>query len=144
MLQSRGASLAELGRTGPGRGGAGQGDRARPRLAAAYHHRGHAYRELGDLERATKDFDSAIEIEPLSNLSRCARAVTKLNLGEYESALRDLDAALELDPDNAGALHSRGVARGNLGKPADAIADFDRSLRLAPAMRRPSPPGGCP
>ena len=73
-----------------------------------------------------------VKIEPLSNLSRCARAVTKLNLGEYESALRDLDAALELDPDNAGALHSRGVARGNLGRPADAIEDFDRSLRLDP------------
>ena len=33
-----------------------------PRLTAA-HHRGHAYRDLGDLERAVQDSDSAIEIE---------------------------------------------------------------------------------
>ena len=84
-----------------------------------------AYRDLGRMDRALKDFDAAIELEERYGLACYARGITRLNLGDF-------DAVLGLDPDNASALHGRGVALGGLGRYDEAVSDFDRSLELDP------------
>ena len=58
-----------------------------PALTVAYHNRGLAHRELGDLTRAINDFGAATRLESLNNLSRYARAVTALNRAARRGAV---------------------------------------------------------
>ena len=65
------------------------------RDAGFHHNRGSIYKDLGEFELAIKDFDAAIGLEPLNNLSRQTRGVAKMLLGKCDSAVEDFDAVLE-------------------------------------------------
>ena len=52
-----------------------------PNLTDAHYHSGMAYRDMGRMDRALRDFGAAIELERNYGLVFYARGITNVNLG---------------------------------------------------------------
>jgi tetratricopeptide (TPR) repeat protein len=119
-----------------------------PKLAEAHHliARLHAL-PGGDLERARKAIDLAIEHTAKDQLALARYLTLRANLTTYdlsprtdeakreaekaaEKRLADYAKAIELAPDDEDAVRSRGRFYLALGKHAEAIKDFNRALEL--------------
>jgi len=100
--------------------------------AAAYNNRGNAYAELNEHERAIKDFDKAIELNPDDAETYYNRGVAYAKLNKYEQAIKDYEKAIELNPDDAKAYYNRGLAYAELNKYEQAIEDYDKAIELNP------------
>ena len=66
-------------------------------LASAYFNRGVAYGYKGDFDRAVRDFDQAIKINP-SYEAFYSRGLTYSNKGLWDRAIQDYDEAIKLSP----------------------------------------------
>ena len=53
--------------------------------------------ELKDYERAIKDCDKAIEIDPTLAEAYISRGYTKAGLKDYQGAVKDSEKAIEID-----------------------------------------------
>ena len=80
------------------------------------------------LEKALKDFDRAVKLDPRQAESRMQRAAVHLDLGDYESAVADCDEALKADPN--------WLRRTSSGPAANA--SWARSTRPSSIAIRPS------
>lgn len=102
-------------------------------LDRAFYHRGFAYLNKGDYDRAIQDYNQAIRLKPddaeaLNN--RCwARAVTNRAI---ELALSDCNESLRLAPDKASTLDSRGFVFFRMGQFDKALADYEEALKGNP------------
>ena len=94
---------------------------------------------LNKPEKALKDFNRAIEIDPTRVDGYVGRANTLNTLERYEEALKDYDIAIEIDPKLANAYVNRGSAYSHLGQYEKAIADYEKGLELDPKID--DPPG---
>ncbi|MFB6181802.1 MAG: tetratricopeptide repeat protein [Candidatus Magasanikbacteria bacterium] len=97
--------------------------------ATLYENRGTAKRKLGDNEGALKDYNKAMDQDPLLT-TYLNRAICRAELGEAEAAIKDLNAVLEDQPRNYKAYIIRGVAKEKKGDYEDAIEDFNRVIKL--------------
>ena len=88
-------------------------------------------------EKALKDFNRAIKIDPLTYDAYLGRANALNTLGRYEEALRDYNRTLEIDPNIANAYVNRGSAYSHLGHYEKAIADYEKGLALDPKIDNP-------
>ena len=121
--------------------------RINSRDALAYAHRGRAWRELGELERALRDFDDALALSPLRfgwlrirgafyEEKHAAwfrnRGALYEEMKDFDKAIRDYDEALRINPFDALTYLDRGVAW--KGKKAfdKAVADYSEAIRLDP------------
>jgi lipoprotein NlpI len=66
--------------------------------ARAYHLRGVAYRDKGDLDRAIADFSEAIGLNPLLASAYHDRGVAYRAKGDHGRAIADDERAVQLDP----------------------------------------------
>lgn len=103
-----------------------------PHNDGAFVNRGIAYRRAGDLDRAIRDYDEAIRLNPLAadafnNRGNAFRAREALSL-----ARRDYDEAIRLNPRYAHAYNNRGIIFLEQGHLDRAVADFDRAIREQP------------
>jgi F-type H+-transporting ATPase subunit a len=87
----------------------------------AYVNRSGAYRAKGDFDRAIKDLDTALHLDPRSSDALIERASIYYVKGDLDRAIADYDAALKYDKDSVKAYAGR--ARAYLAK-----GDFDRAL----------------
>lgn len=94
---------------------------------------------LNKPEKALKDFNRAIEIDPTRADAYLGRANTLNTLGRYEEALRDYNQAIEIDPKIANAYVNRGSVHSHLEQYEKAIADYEKGLDLDPEID--DPPG---
>ncbi len=101
-------------------------------LAWAYINRGSVYDYKRDFDRAIRDYNEAIRLDPDAAVAYQDRAASYRNMGHFDRALADLDHALRLDPNSAPTLMSRGVIYFKLGATARAIVDYDASLKINP------------
>lgn len=101
-------------------------------LAVAFQNRGTAYLDKGDTDRAIKDYDQAIRLDPNYANAFNGRGVAYQTRGDNERAIQDYDEAIRLDPVDANALNGRCWLRAALGQLQAALADCDESLRLRP------------
>lgn len=106
-----------------------------------YVNRGNAYDNLDDSERAVKDYDSALAINPRDARAHRNKGAMFNRQGRLSEALREFDTAIELQPGNAYAYASRG---GNLRAQAElsasdserrhvyerALADYNQTIKL--------------
>ncbi len=99
-----------------------------PRNDGAFVNRGIAYRRIGDLDRAIKDYDEAIRLNPRAADAFNNRGNAFRTRDEFERALHDYDDAIRLDPHYAHAFNNRGIIFLELGELDRAIADFDRAI----------------
>ena len=90
-----------------------------------YDRRGIALIELGRLQPAIADFDTAIMREPTDSRAFEYRGKAYFLNNDLDRALSDLDRAITLDWSNASALVTRGDLFRRIGDPEKARADFD-------------------
>ena len=100
--------------------------------AETYRVRAYASIQLGNYEKAIRELDQALRMNPKDAWSYHNRGYAKRNLGQHSAAILDYDAAIRLDPNNAKAYVNRGIAKGELRRYPAAILDFDAAIRLDP------------
>jgi tetratricopeptide (TPR) repeat protein len=98
--------------------------------------RGNAYAQMGQTDRAIRDYDHAIKLDPhdITALWRAAPFLGRGNLyaktGQYDRAIQDYDEAIRLSPNDALAFSARGDAFRALGQQDRAVRDFAEVKRL--------------
>ena len=111
-----------------------QGRRLPPRVQVkTLHHRGAAYVEKRDFDRAIADYDAALRLEPNNPHIYNSRGIAYRRKGEYDRAIADYAAAIRLDPRNPHFFRHRGVAYRWKREYDRAIADYSQAIRLNPA-----------
>lgn len=118
------------------------GDLEPAALAVAFNNRGVAYGELGDHDRAIRDYEEALDLRADDATARrnlrvghSRRAAAAAALGERDQALADYDRAAELEPAHAPTFLRRGRLHLERGEPGLAAADLRRARELDPADR---------
>lgn len=104
-----------------------------PRNDGAFVNRGIAYRRIGDLDRAIRDYDEAIRLNPFAADAFNNRGNAFRARNELERARRDYDDAIRLNPRYPHAYNNRGIIDLERGDFDRAVADFNRAIREQPA-----------
>jgi tetratricopeptide (TPR) repeat protein len=103
-----------------------------PQNDGAFVNRGIAYRRIGDVERAIRDYDEAIRLNPRAADAFNNRGNAFRARNDFARAIRDYDEAIRLDPHYAHAFNNRGIIFLERGDADRAIADFDHAIAEAP------------
>lgn len=112
------------------------------RLAGAFSRRGFSYLELGQYQRAIRDYDETIRIlSPFSDkyaldnraVAYNNRASAYIGLGKPSQALPDAQMALEIRPQVPHFSATRGEIRQRLGDQGGALRDQDAAMALGGA-----------
>lgn len=99
--------------------------------AWAHHNRGLAYKRKGEHERAIKDYDAAILLDPKYSVAYSSRGFSYDSMGEKVRALNDFDMAILIDSKNAEALNNRCWLRATQGLDLNAAqADCDSAIAI--------------
>jgi lipoprotein NlpI len=101
-------------------------------LAITLNNRANAYLNKREYDRATQDYDRAIQLDPNSALAHNNRGTAYQHKGDYERALQDYDQAIRLDSTFAVAFSNRGRAYHFKENYAQAIRDYDQAIELDP------------
>lgn len=104
-----------------------------PADAIAINNRGNIRMEqLGEYEKAYKDFSTALVADPTLLTARYNRALAAMNLSQYEPAIADLSACLE-QGFMVGTVHGlRGICLAATGRHGEAAEDLKIALRADP------------
>ena len=105
-----------------------------PQDPVFYNDRGISYKEKGELDRALKDFNKALELNPDFAEAHNNRGKVYRNMGDLSKAFDDYNTAIQLNPDFAEAHNNRGVAYGIKGRVDEAIEDFNTAIGLNSAF----------
>jgi len=101
-------------------------------IHSVYLLRGFAYADKREYERAIRDFDKVIELNPKDFDAYLHRGITYTAKREYKRAIQDLDKAIELKPKDALGYYFRGELYDDKGEYERAIQDYDRAIELNP------------
>lgn len=71
--------------------------------------RGYGWKRMGDKQKAIKDFDAAIQLNPREALAWRIRGATFASLADYERALANYSESIRIDPENPDSRHHRAV-----------------------------------
>ena len=120
LVQAKLAACARLIASGA------QGEALEQALAG----RGEAYRRSNDFDRAIRDFDQALQMNPRDSAALNNRGRAYLQQGKTALALADFNAAIRANPEDGDAFVSRGyLARSQHAYDA-AIADQSQAIEL--------------
>lgn len=86
--------------------------------------------EDGAYDRALREYDNALRIDPGNIYALRGRARSLMQLGRYQKALAAFGRALEREPDFAATYANRGIVYDRMGEYQKAIADYEKSLQL--------------
>ncbi len=103
--------------------------------AAVYTNRGLAYNKIGDLHKASFDFDQALRLDPKSSMAWYRRAVVQQQAGAPSEALSSYSTAIKLDSNNARAYYNRGTTYAQLGNPQLAAKDKAAAIKLDSSLK---------
>ncbi|MEE8574383.1 MAG: tetratricopeptide repeat protein [Thermodesulfobacteriota bacterium] len=101
-------------------------------LIDAYIHRGAAYREVGALDSAIRDYNRAISIKPIHD-AFYNRAVVYADKGDTDRAIKDYTNAISKNPQSVMAFNNRGIIHASRGRFDKSIEDFTRVISIEPA-----------
>jgi tetratricopeptide (TPR) repeat protein len=104
----------------------------RIQVAPAVLNRGIAYSAKGDLDRALRDYDQAIELDPGKAGAYVDRALVLARKGETEAAMNDYAKALSLNPQQWEAFFNRAAELKEHGKLDEALVDLNEVARINP------------
>jgi tetratricopeptide (TPR) repeat protein len=94
--------------------------------------RGAAYDNKGQLDRAIRDYDEAIRLQPDLAYAYNNRGVVHRNRSEFDRAIEDFDRAIAHYPDYFNAHVNRGLAYEGKDDYDQAIKNYDHAIRLRP------------
>ncbi|MCC6778657.1 MAG: tetratricopeptide repeat protein [Hyphomicrobiales bacterium] len=103
-------------------------------LSVAHNNRGNAYAAKGDYDRAIRDYESSIRLDPTFARAFNNRGVAYRKKEQYARAIEDFAQSIKLDPSYAGAFANRADAYQNLGEYRLAAADYDEAIKLQPDL----------
>jgi len=92
------------------------------------------YLDLGMLDSAIIDLETAARHDPDNSLVRYNRAYIAFRLEDFESAVRELDQAIANDSGYAMSYYLRAASKFGLGELDAAIEDYDRAIELDPSF----------
>jgi tetratricopeptide (TPR) repeat protein len=107
------------------------GNKESSTLAWALGNRGTHYLSKGDYDRAIRDFDQALTLDPKIPIY-VNRGFAYDNRGDHDRATNDYDQAIKLNPNDVIAFNRRGIAYYNKGDYDRAIADYNEATALDP------------
>ncbi len=103
-----------------------------------YVNRGVAYLAADEIQRAIKDFDRALLIEPDDPTALANRGLAKARSGTLSEGLIDLDAAIAIAPRNFFfGFMTRGLVRALAGQLEGSLEDYGRANRIRPDRVEP-------
>jgi tetratricopeptide (TPR) repeat protein len=105
---------------------------APPRGAFDYYFRARAWCLLGDLDRASRDFEQATSLEPAWAWAAYGLGHCNLLRGRWADAVSNFTVVVSLLPDRTECRMARGQAYQKAGDLARARADFDQALAQCP------------
>ena len=88
--------------------------------------------QMGQYDRAIRNFDRALSLQPGLVVAWRNRALAHREKGDYERAIADYEQASILAPSDARVFTDRGVSYVLLGDYRQALRDFDRAITLKP------------
>jgi tetratricopeptide (TPR) repeat protein len=100
--------------------------------AIAFAHRGRAWQERGDLERALRDLNEAVRLSPDNSAWLRARGLVYDELKDYDRAIRDYSEAIRFASGDAITYNSRGMARKAKKDYEQAIRDYSNAIQFDP------------
>ncbi len=103
-----------------------------PGTAEEFLRRGIAFAQGGEAERAMKDFDEAIRLEPTLAWAYVVRSRAHLEAFKMDAALADANKAVGLNPTDPHALLARGSVHLNRRDGQAALQAFDEAAKLLP------------
>jgi tetratricopeptide (TPR) repeat protein len=111
---------------------------ARPVLktAAEFLASGESWYDKGEYDKAIKDYNAAVEIDPRYAPAYASRARAWVKKHYRERELADYDMAISIEPQNAIYRLARAESWSARGRNAQAMADYAEAIRLDP--RNPS------
>ena len=120
-----------------------------PEPAVAYDHRGRAYFNKQEYDKAIEDYTEAIRLDPRYAVAYCGRGDTYRKKKEYDKAIEDYTEAIRLDPryeflypigDRIGFVPNLAVAYNNRGDTYFDKQEMTKPSRTTPRLSD-SPPG---
>jgi tetratricopeptide (TPR) repeat protein len=114
------------------------------KLAASYINRGNAYNTKGDYDRAIKDYNDALQLDPNFVDAYIDLADVYTKKGDYDRAIEVCNKAIQLDLSrmssdlsitSAAAYNNRGDAYAGKGDKEKAIADYRKALSINPSYQ---------
>ena len=90
--------------------------------------------QMGEYDRAIRDFDRALALKPGLVVAWKHRGIAHRGKGDYERAVADYDHAITFAPNDARLLTDRGTTYLLLDDYRRAIQDFDRAIALKPDL----------
>ena len=103
-------------------------------LATAFYNRGNAYSTKGDNDRAMRDYDEAIRLNPKFSDAFYNRGRAYRAKGDNDRAIQDFDEAIRLDPNDTLAFLDRGRTYQRKGDTDRATQDFEQAFRIDQAL----------
>lgn len=100
--------------------------------AAYYNSRGALYAEGGLFDRAIRDFDFAIDLNPKYVPALRNRGTAYYDKHDDDRAIHDFDEAIRLDGKYADAFDGRGKVYYRQGEYERAMGDYNAAIRLNP------------
>ncbi|GGB81899.1 hypothetical protein GCM10007424_22480 [Flavobacterium suaedae] len=100
--------------------------------AYLYMLRGVIFEKLNDLDKAIKDYNKAIEINPTDANLYFNRGNSWHEKGEYTRAIEDYNKVIEINPKDADAYQNRGFSMHKKGELDEAIKDYNKAIEINP------------
>jgi tetratricopeptide (TPR) repeat protein len=108
------------------------GNESAPNLSMLHNNRGAAYANERSYEKATNDYNDAIELDPTNSLAYSNRANLNYLRRYYVAALQDYTRAISLSPDSPGPYDGRAATYLAMGQPNEALSDANEAITLSP------------
>jgi len=100
--------------------------------ARTYYMLGERYRMNKDYDKAIKQYNMAILLNPVFSEAYFNRAFSYYYIKNYDKAIEDYSKAIELDPNNPIIHNNRGDANYRKGQYKESIKDYDKAIQLNP------------
>lgn len=104
-------------------------------LAIAYNNRGNAYSAKSDYDRAIRDFDESIKLNPAYIRPLNNRGVAYLKKGQYDLAIKAFDQAITANPNYGEAFANRAGAYLKKKEYDHAASDYNAAITLDPTLK---------
>ena len=93
-------------------------------------HRGVAYSQKDDYDRAIADFSEVIRLHPEYSVAFVHRAIAYARKRDNDRAIADFNEAIRLDPTNALAFCYRGELKRQINEATSGNADIEKARQL--------------
>ena len=95
-------------------------------------YRGFSAGDKGDLDKAIRHYNKAIELKPDFFGAYNDRGIIYTKKGDFDNAIKDLNKAIALNPNLTEAYNNRGIAYNRKGEIDTAIHNYSKAIELSP------------